>query len=423
VDRILTQCLHTLPNGFRIVTEAMPGLQSASVGLWVEAGGRHETPEENGIAHFLEHMAFKGTRRRSALRIAEEIEDVGGYINAYTSREMTAYYARVLSGDVVMALDVIADIVLNPLFRKADIETERHVILQEIGQALDTPDDIIFDWLHEVSYPDQPFGRTILGPEERVAAFRKVDFEGFTGRHYGPDQMILSVAGGVDHDAIVKAAERIFGGLKPVGRSAMDAARFIGGERREVKDLEQVHFALSFEAPGYRDDKVYAAQVYATAMGGGMSSRLFQKIREDRGLCYSIYAQAAAYEDTGQITIYAGTSEAEIGELTQLTVDELKRAAEDMTEAEVARARAQLRAGLLMGLESPSSRAERNARLLSIWGRVPDVGEAVAKIDAVSTSAVRAYANELIAAKAALAVYGPVAAAPGIDEVRRGLTA
>ena len=417
----MSERLHTLPNGFRIVTEAMPGLASASVGLWVEAGGRHETPEQNGIAHFLEHMAFKGTRRRSALRIAEEIEDVGGYINAYTSREMTAYYARVLSQDVVMALDVIADIVLNPLFRKADIETERHVILQEIGQALDTPDDIIFDWLHEVSYPDQPFGRTILGPAERVASFRKTDFEGFVGHHYGPDQMILSAAGGVDHAAILAAAERIFGGLKPRGISTVQPAHFKGGERREVKDLEQAHLALSFEAPGYRDDAVFTAQVYATAMGGGMSSRLFQKIREDRGLCYSIYAQSAAYEDTGHVTIYAGTSEAEIGELTDLTLAELMRAAEDMTDAEVARARAQLRAGLLMGLESPSSRAERNARLLSIWGRIPEVSEAVAKIDAVDTTALRAFAEEMTRSRAALAIYGPVAKAPGIEEIRRGL--
>jgi predicted Zn-dependent peptidase len=419
----LTHQLHTLPNGFRIVTEDMPALQSASIGLWVDAGGRHERPEQNGIAHFLEHMAFKGTRRRSALRIAEEIEDVGGYINAYTSREMTAYYARVLSQDVLMALDVIADIVLNPLFRKADIETERHVILQEIGQALDTPDDIIFDWLHEVSYPDQPFGRTILGPEERVSAFGKADLEGFTAAHYSPDQMILSAAGGVDHAAIVAEAERIFGALKPVGRSSLQPARFAGGEHREVKDLEQVHFALSFEGPGYRDDKVYAAQVYATALGGGMSSRLFQKIREDRGLCYSIYAQANAYEDTGQVTIYAGTSEEEIGDLTQLTIDELKRAADDMTEAEVARSRAQLRAGLLMGLESPSSRAERNARLLSIWGRIPDVSEAVAKIDAVDASAVRAFAADLTTARLAVAIYGPVSHAPGLAAIRKGLSA
>jgi predicted Zn-dependent peptidase len=413
----------TLPNGFRIVTESMPGLLSASAGVWVTAGGRHERAEQNGIAHFLEHMAFKGTERRTSLRIAEEIEDVGGYINAYTSREMTAYYARVLSPDVALALDVIADIVLNPVFNTDDIETERHVILQEIGQALDTPDDIIFDWLQEVSYPDQPFGRTILGPTERVSSFKRDDLRSFVAEHYGPDQMILAAAGGVDHDAIVAQAEALFGHLKPVGNSRLQPARFGGGERREVKELEQVHFALAFEGPGYRAPDVYAAQVYATAMGGGMSSRLFQKIREERGLCYSIFAQSGAYEDTGQITVYAGTSEDEIGDLVGLTVDELKRAADDMTEAEVNRARVQLKAGLLMGLESPSSRAERNARLLAIWGRVPSVAETVEKIDAVSTADVRTYGAGLVAAKAAVALYGPVADAPDLEAIRARLAA
>ena len=413
----------TLSNGFRIVTEAMPGLLSASAGVWVTAGGRHERAEQNGIAHFLEHMAFKGTERRSSLRIAEEIEDVGGYINAYTSREMTAYYARVLSPDVALALDVIADIVLNPVFNTDDIETERHVILQEIGQALDTPDDIIFDWLQEVSYPDQPFGRTILGPSERVSSFKRDDLRRFVAEHYGPDQMILAAAGGVDHDAIVAQAEALFGHLKPVGNAQLQPAHFGGGERREVKDLEQVHFALAFEGPGYRAPDVYAAQVYATAMGGGMSSRLFQKIREERGLCYSIFAQSGAYEDTGQITIYAGTSEEEIGDLVGLTLDELKRAADDMTEAEVNRARAQLKAGLLMGLESPSSRAERNARLLAIWGRVPSVAETVEKIDAVSTADVRAYGAGLVGAQSALALYGPVTDAPDLEAIRAGLAA
>ena len=413
----------TLSNGFRIVTEAMPGLLSASAGVWVTAGGRHERADQNGIAHFLEHMAFKGTERRTSLRIAEEIEDVGGYINAYTSREMTAYYARVLSPDVALALDVIADIVLNPVFNTDDIETERHVILQEIGQALDTPDDIIFDWLQEVSYPDQPFGRTILGPTERVSTFKRDDLRNFVAEHYGPDQMILAAAGGVDHDSIVAQAEALFGHLKPVGTSRLQPARFGGGERREVKDLEQVHFALAFEGPGYRSPDVYAAQVYATAMGGGMSSRLFQKIREERGLCYSIFAQSGAYEDTGQITVYAGTSEDEIGDLVGLTVDELKRAADDMTEAEVNRARVQLKAGLLMGLESPSSRAERNARLLSIWGRVPSVAETVERIDAVQTADVRAYGAGLVSAKAAVALYGPVADAPDLEAIRARLAA
>ena len=419
----MTLRITTLPNGFRIVTEDMPGLKSASVGIWITAGGRHERAEQNGIAHFLEHMAFKGTAKRSALQIAEEIEDVGGYINAYTSKEMTAYYARVLSADVALALDVISDIVLNPVFDPKEIETERHVILQEIGQSLDTPDDIIFDWLQEVSYPDQPFGRTILGPAERVSSFSRADLTGFVAEHYGPDQMILAAAGGVDHDLIVAQATAIFGALRPVGQPLLAPARFLGGERREVKDLEQVHFALSFEAPGYRAPDVYAAQVWSTAMGGGMSSRLFQKIREERGLCYSIFAQSGAYEDTGSMTIYAGTSEEEIGDLTHLTIDELKRAAEDMSEAEVARARAQLKAGLLMGLESPSSRAERNARLLSIWGRVPDVDEAVARIDAVSTADVRRYAADLVGSGVALALYGPVGDAPDLEAIRRRLAA
>lgn len=417
----MTQHLTTLDNGLRIVTEDMPGLKSASAGIWVMAGGRHERPEQNGIAHFLEHMAFKGTERRTALQIAEEIEDVGGYINAYTSREMTAYYARVLESDVALALDVIGDIVLNPAFHKADIETERHVILQEIGQALDTPDDIVFDWLQEVSYPDQPFGRTILGPEERVSAFKARDLRGFVKERYAPDQMILSAAGAVDHDAIVTQAQAMFGALKSKPALGFDLARFAGTERREVKDLEQVHFAMAFDAPGYRHADVQVAQVYATALGGGMSSRLFQKIREERGLCYSIFAQAGAYEDAGQITLYAGTSAEEIGDLMALTMDELKRAAEDMSDAEVARAKAQIKAGMLMGLESPSSRAERIARLLAIYGRVPDVDEVVAKIDAVSTADVRRFGAGLTSAGSALALYGPVAAAPGLEAMRHRL--
>ena len=419
----MTVKLTTLSNGLRIVTEGMPGLKSASAGVWVTAGGRHERPEQNGIAHFLEHMAFKGTQRRSALQIAEEIEDVGGYINAYTSREMTAYYARILKDDVALALDVIGDIVLNPAFDPKEIEVERHVILQEIGQALDTPDDIIFDWLQEVSYPDQSFGRTILGPAERVAKFARADLQTFVKDNYGPAQMILSAAGGVDHDAIVKQAEAIFGGLVARPQAAFQSATFKGAERREVKDLEQVHFAMAFDAPGYRHPDVYAAQVYSMVMGGGMSSRLFQKIREERGLCYSIFAQSGAYEDAGQITVYAGTSAEEIGDLCLITVDEMKRAAEDMSDAEVARARAQIKAGMLMGLESPSSRAERIARLLAIYGRVPDVSESVAKIDAVTTADVRRYGEGLCSVDNALALYGPVAAAPSLEEIRQRLAA
>ena len=419
----MTINLTTLPNGLRIVTERMPGIASASVGVWVLAGGRHEAAEQNGIAHFLEHMAFKGTKRRSALQIAEEIEDVGGYINAYTSREVTAYYARVLEADVPLGLDVIADIVLNPVFDPKEIEVERHVILQEIGQALDTPDDIIFDWLQEAAFPDQPLGRTILGPAERIEGFGRDDLTGFVAQNYGPDRMILSAAGAVDHDRLVADAERLFGHLQPLARAAAAPAVWNSRERRETRDLEQVHFALGLAGPSIRDADFYPAQVYTTALGGGMSSRLFQKIREERGLCYSIYAQAGAYDDTGMLTIYAGTSADEIAELSNLTIDEMKRSAEDMSEAEIARARAQMKAGLLMGLESPSARAERMARSLAIWGRVPSVEENAAKIEGVTLAEVRAFAERLAGAEAALALYGPVAAAPALSSLRERLAA
>ncbi|MHA6346844.1 M16 family metallopeptidase [Roseivivax sp. CAU 1761] len=405
----------TLSNGFRIVTERMPGLKSAALGIWVSAGGRHERPEQNGVAHFLEHMAFKGTATRSALKIAEEIEDVGGYINAYTSREVTAYYARVLAADTGLALDVIADILRNPVFDPKEIETERHVILQEIGQSQDTPDDIIFDWLQERAYPDQPLGRAILGEAHRVTGFSRDDLAGFVEEHYGPDQMILSAAGAVDHDAIVRQAEALFGDLAPRRADSALPARFRGGEYRKQKKLEQAHLALAFEGPGYRDDAFYAAQIYSTALGGGMSSRLFQEIREKRGLCYTIFAQSGAYADTGMTTIYAGTSGDEVADLARITVDEMKRAAEDMSEAEIARARAQMKAGLLMGLESPSARAERAARMIQIWDRVPSLEDTVARIDAVTAADVRGFAARTVAeAPAALALYGPVRGAPDL---------
>jgi predicted Zn-dependent peptidase len=404
---------HTLSNGFRIVTETMEGLGSAAIGIWVNVGGRHEVLAQNGIAHFLEHMAFKGTARRSALRIAEEIEDVGGYINAYTSREMTAYYARVLGADVPMALDVLADILRNSTFDPKEIEVERGVILQEIGQAYDTPDDIIFDWLQEAAYPGQPIGRTILGPEDRVSSFTRDDLVAFTSQHYGPGNMILSAAGAVDHDALVAQAEALFGDMPAAPPSPYTPASFQGGERREVKSLEQVHYALAFQIPSYRDQSIYTAQIFSSAFGGGMSSRLFQEVRERRGLCYTIFAQAGAYDDTGLLTIYAGTSGTQTDDLSAITIDQLKRAADDMSDQEIARASAQMKAGMVMGLESPSSRAERMARMIAIWNRVPDLTEVVENIDAVTTQNVRDFAAGLLDDRqAALAVYGPVQDTP-----------
>ncbi|MCV6825248.1 MULTISPECIES: M16 family metallopeptidase [Halocynthiibacter] len=418
----MTSQVTTLNNGFRIVSENMPGLKSASVGIWVAAGGRHERLEQNGIAHFLEHMAFKGTKSRSALQIAEAIEDVGGYINAYTSREMTAYYVRVLGQDVPLGLDVISDILLNPTFEAAELETERGVILQEIGQALDTPDDVVFDWLQGATYPDQPIGRTILGPAENVSSFQSSDLSEFVSEHYGPENLILSAAGDVDHDALVKAAEALFGGLAKGARPAEAPASFIGGEHRVEKQLEQAHFAMCFDGPGYRNDDIYTSQILASALGGGMSSRLFQEVREKRGLCYTIFAQAGAFSDGGTTTIYAGTSGDQLAELACLAVDEVKRAADDMSEKEVARARAQMKAGMLMGLESPSSRAERLARLVSIWGRVPSLEETVEKVDAVTHMGVREMAAKMSAdARISMATYGPKATSVSVQELRERL--
>ncbi|MBO9477386.1 insulinase family protein [Shimia sp. R11_0] len=412
----MTVQLHTLSNGFRIATEHMPGLESASIGIWVSAGGRHERAPQNGIAHFLEHMAFKGTKRRNALEIAEAIEDVGGYINAYTSREVTAYYARVLKDDVALAMDVVGDIVLNPIFDPNEIEVERGVILQEIGQALDTPDDVVFDWLQERAYPDQPMGRTILGEGDHVRSFGREDLAGFVTEHYRPERMILAAAGGVDHEEIVRLAEEMFGHLERGPSITLVPAQFSGGEYRTEKALEQAHFAIGFESPDYCSPDIYTAQIYSTALGGGMSSRLFQEVREKRGLCYSIFAQTGAYADTGMTTIYAGTSGAQIAELAEITIDELKRAAEEMNAIEIARARTQMKAGLLMGLESPSSRAERLARMLAIWGHIPSLPETVTRIDAVSDEDVRRFAEQMASkARSAMALYGPVSGAPALE--------
>lgn len=414
----------TLDNGLRIVTHRMDGLHSASVGIWVNAGGRDERAEQNGIAHFLEHMAFKGTASRSALQIAETIEDVGGYINAYTSRDVTAYYARVLKQDVPLALDVITDILLNSTFDPREIELERGVILQEIGMSLDTPDDVIFDWLQEAAYPNQPIGRTILGPAERVSGFGRDDLAGFVSEHYGPGQMIVAAAGAVDHDAIVLQVSATFGHMKAVTQSGRQAALWQGSEARKIKDLEQAHFALALEGPGYLDPDYFATQIWTAALGGGMSSRLFQKIREERGLCYSIFAQSGFHDDTGMVTIYAGTSAEQIGDLSQITIDELKRSAEDLSLAEVERAKAQMKAGMLMALESPSGQAERMARSLAIWGRIPDPDEIAGRIDAVTVQQVREHATALLhRARPALALYGPVAGAPDRETLIQRLAA
>lgn len=413
----------TLSNGVRVVTDRMTSIASASVGVFVGAGARHESEELNGVAHFLEHMAFKGTTTRSALKIAEEIEDVGGELNAYTSRETTVYYARVLADDAPLALELIADIVRNATMPEEDIEVERGVIIQEIGQSADTPDDVIFDWAQARAFPDQPIGRPILGPLENVQRFGRGDFTGFISSRYTADQMVVAAAGLVEHAEVVALAEKLFGDVPAGSDAAAAPARYVGGDIRVEKDLEQAHVILGFEAPSYKSPEFYASQIAATVLCGGMSSRLFQEIREKRGLCYAIFAQPSHYSDGGWTSIYAGCGGPQIRELLDSSVDELKRAAGSVRSDEVARAKAQIRASVLMGLESPASRCQRVARGLLAHGRIRQIAEVMEKIEAVTPEDVARSVAAQFSKPPTLAMYGPIAGAPGYDELCSRLSA
>ena len=407
----------TLNNGLRVVTEHMPTLKTSALGVWIGAGARNETAANNGVAHMLEHMAFKGTERRNARAIAEEIEAVGGHLNAYTSREQTAYFARTLAEDVPLSIDMLADILQHSTFEPAELERERGVIIQEIGQTNDTPDDLVFDNLQHIAWPDQPLGRSILGTEELVSGMKREDLSGFMASNYHAPGMVLAAAGAVDHDQIVAMAQQHFGALSGTAPAPFSPGLYVGGESREERDLDQAHVALGFPGISFDDPDFYAVQVYATLLGGGMSSRLFQEVREKRGLAYSVFAFSASYSDSGLFTVYAGTGGDDLPKLIPVIADEMKKTVDDVEEAEVARARAQLKAGLLMSLESPSSRAEQFGRQMLIHGRILDTDEVIARVEAVDRSAVRRVAGRILAGKPALAALGPVAALADYDKV------
>jgi predicted Zn-dependent peptidase len=397
-----------LSNGLVVVTDPMMQLESAAVGVWVNAGARNESKSLMGISHMLEHMAFKGTKTRTARAIAEEIEAVGGFLNAYTSREQTAFHARVLKADVPLALDILADILTEPTFEKAELERERQVVLQEIGQAKDTPDDIIFDYLQEVSYPGQPMGWPILGEEATVAGFSREDLFGYMRENYRAGSMILIGSGAVRHDHMVRLAEDKLGGLALGLPKAPEPARYIGGEMHIEGDLEQAHIAYAFPGVSNLDPDWYLAQVYVTALGGGMSSRLFQEAREKRGLCYSIYAFAHSSKDDGLVGIYTGTGESEAAEIGAVVAGEMAALAETATEEEVSRAKAQLKSSFLMGLERPSARAEMIAGHIFNYDRVLSVQEMTEKLDAVDAAAVRRFGDKVMQTVApSVATVGP----------------
>ncbi len=412
----------TLPDGMRIVSDHMPWVETASIGVWVDVGTRHEAPEVHGASHLLEHMAFKGTRRRGARQIAEEIEAVGGSMNAYTSRENTAYYAKVLKEDLGLAVDILADILQHSMLDAEELERERAVVLQEIHQAFDTPDDIVFDLFQETAFPDQPLGRPVLGTAERIGRLERDLLLDYMHGNYCAPRLVVSAAGNVDHAALVDLVARAFDSLPGHAAAAVQPARYVGGERRMARDLEQVHLVLGFDGVPYGDPAYYDVAVLSALLGGGMSSRLFQEARENRGLVYSIYSFASNYVDGGLFGIYAGTGADEVAALMPVIHDEIVAVRDSVTAEEVARAVAQIKAGVLMTLESTSSRCEQLARQLLVFGRPLPSAEIVGKVEAVTPDSVAAAARRVFTGAPALAAIGDLGGLDSLDDLRARLT-
>jgi predicted Zn-dependent peptidase len=387
----------TLANGMRVVSHHMPHVETVSLGVWVGTGARHEQAAESGMSHLLEHMAFKGTAKRSAQQIAEEIEQVGGDLNAATSLETTAYYSRVLKADVPVAMEIIADILQNPKYSADELEREREVILQEIASTRDSPDEIAYDLLNDVAYPDQAIGRPILGTAETVGDISVGDLRQFLERHYGAGHMVISAAGHVNHGALVRHAEALFGGLNRGETGVLQSATYQGGSGVSQKSFEQSHLVMGFEGPSYRAPDFYTAQVFSGLFGGGMSSRLFQEVRERRGLCYSIYSSCWALGDTGMFGVHAATGNDMMDELVEVVRQEFIRAAADRpADREVDRAKAQLKAGLLMSLESSGARAEQMARQTLLFNRLVTPAELIERVEGVTAEGIRTFAEAMI---------------------------
>ncbi|WP_207478051.1 M16 family metallopeptidase [Arenibaculum pallidiluteum] len=406
-----------LPNGLRVVTDPMAGVESVSLGVWVGVGTRDERPAVNGVAHLVEHMVFKGTRRRSAFDISEQIEAVGGHLNAYTTREHTAYYVKILKEDTALGLDIIADMLQHSVLDEGELARERAVVLQEIGQAEDTPDDIIFDHFQATAYPDQGLGRPVLGKPEIVEALPRDALVEYLTGHYSGQRLVLAAAGRIEHDRLVELAEAAFQALPEHRPAPRERAVYRGGDYREERDLEQLHLVLGFAGVGFHEPEYYAHSVLSTLLGGGMSSRLFQEVREKRGLAYSVHSFTGSYEDGGLFGIYAGTGAKEVEELVPVVAEEICKVSEDVTEDEVRRARNQIKAGILMSLESSMSRCEQLGQQLLTFGRHLGPEEIVTRIDAVDAGMVRQAARRMRACTPTVAALGPLGKLESHDRI------
>ncbi len=411
-----------LSNGLTVATETLPHLESVAMGVWVKSGSRNEQENEHGIAHLLEHMAFKGTGKRSALKIATDIEDVGGEINAATSVETTAFFARVLRDDLPLAIDILADILTDSKFDPLELEREQNVILQEIGAAHDTPDDAIFDRFTETAFRHQAIGRSILGTPETVKSFTSAQLHSFLERQYGADRMVVVAAGGLRHDEFVREVEARLGSFRDKAETAMPRySHYVGGDYRETRELMDTQIILGFEGRAYHVRDFYASQVLSMILGGGMSSRLFQEVREQRGLCYAIYAFHWGFSDTGIFGVHAATGQADIAELVPVILNELQKAGQHIGQDELDRARAQYRAGLMMSRESPASRASQIARQLLLYGRPIETEELMERLAGLTVERLADLSARLFSSKPTVAALGPVGKLAPFETIRDAL--
>ena len=399
-----------LSNGLTIVTHTMAQIESVALGIWVKSGSRNERAEEHGIAHMLEHMAFKGTENRTAYQIATDIEDVGGEINAATSVETTAYFARVLKDDIPLAVDILTDIITSSKFEEEELEREKQVVLQEINATQDTPDDIVFDYFTETAFRHQTIGRPILGTPDSVRSFTSDNLRSFMNEHYSADRMIVIAAGAVEHEQFVREVESRLGSFRAHSVAPLtDLANYVGGDFREYRNLKDAQVLIGFEGRAYHMRDYYASQILSIILGGGMSSRLFQEVREKRGLCYSIYAFHWGFSDTGLFGIHTATNEDGLAELVPVVLEELYKASKNISQKELDRARAQYRANLTMSRESPSSRMQMIARQMSLYGRPIPSSELMERLSLITVDRLADLAERLfIDSKPTLAAVGSV---------------
>lgn len=414
--------ISTLPSGLRVVSEEVRAVDSVALGVWAAVGTRHENMAHNGVAHMVEHMMFKGTPSRNAQDIATEMENVGAHMNAYTSREITSYHVHLLKENMSLGMDVISDMIQHSSLPENELERERQVVLQEIGMTHDTPDDYIFDMYQCAAYSDQALGLPILGDPSIVSSMKSDVLRSYINNNYSPRNLVVSSSGNISHDEVVAMAEKMFTDL-PVGAENLDVkpASYTGGDARIERDLEQAHVVLGFHGVSKFSPDYQSASVLTTLFGGGMSSRLFQEIREKRGLVYSIFCVHSSYKDDGQLEIYAGTGPDSLGELIPVLCDEIVKLSSTITEEELTRAKSQRKASLLMSRESMMRRADRNAKSVIYDNEPFNVEAELENLDKVTLDSLGKLASEIFASKLTLAALGPLGELEEYDSICKRL--